>query len=426
MLSFYFILFYLDTKMVHEKIFIETPNTSKLLMKNFIVSIVCLSVLVCAVIGRQRIAGGSPATLGQFPYAVFVQITKPSGSYDCVGTLISTSTVLTAAHCVTDFGDDAIQIQVVYGYLNNTVVPTRNLGDISAYSYHQDYLPSTVVNDIALLHFNTPVVLSQNVKLAAVATTAPTLGGSYFAAGWGTTESGQPSPILLYTELTVAADSLCEAQEATNGFPYEATTQFCMNGGSPTDTCEGDSGGGIAQKDTAGDWTVYGIVSYGPSACGAGNGVVATYTKVSFYQDWIAANEANLDLQPVATASPTTGMVMATKIDGVGPSAPTPTSSSITIVPSETLSPVSSTTPSSSLPASSETPSSVSPTTLPTTSGAVVVTTTRAPSNTTATTRAAVTTTTTSGPVRSPSSATRMQTTFGLLTFCLLIVLLVQ
>jgi len=45
-----------------------------------------------------QIVGGSPASAGQFPYIVSVQI---SGSHYCGGSLVNANTVITAAHCAT-------------------------------------------------------------------------------------------------------------------------------------------------------------------------------------------------------------------------------------------------------------------------------------------------------------------------------------
>ena len=49
-----------------------------------------------------RIAGGRPATDGEFPFVVALQIVSGVGTFGCTGTVISPEWVLSAAHCVTD------------------------------------------------------------------------------------------------------------------------------------------------------------------------------------------------------------------------------------------------------------------------------------------------------------------------------------
>jgi secreted trypsin-like serine protease len=238
------------------------------MLNQLIVIVLCL--LVCFITCRPiksrfhpaRIAGGQPATQGQFPYAVYVQITKSDGVYQCTGGLISESAVLTAAHCVTGTSD-ATSISVVYGNINDTNVPAINLNYVSHYTYHPVYSATTSNNDVAVLHLYSPATTSNNVQPLTLSSTPPTVGQSYTAAGWGLIPSGTASDTLLYTTLSIVSDDNCATQESQGGFPYFPATQFCMNGGSPADTCEGDSGGPITQN-VNGQWISYGLVSFGP------------------------------------------------------------------------------------------------------------------------------------------------------------------
>lgn len=47
-----------------------------------------------------RIVGGEVATPGQFPYQVAILTLYPTGTGLCGGSVISTTYVLTAAHCI--------------------------------------------------------------------------------------------------------------------------------------------------------------------------------------------------------------------------------------------------------------------------------------------------------------------------------------
>lgn len=47
-----------------------------------------------------RITNGVDASEKQFPYVVYLIITKGDDDYDCVGSIISEYYILTAAHCL--------------------------------------------------------------------------------------------------------------------------------------------------------------------------------------------------------------------------------------------------------------------------------------------------------------------------------------
>ena len=63
------------------------------------------------------------------------------------------------------------------------------------------------------------------------------------------------------------------------------TNKMLCAGNTEVDTCTGDSGGPLLYVDDKYRWTVGGVVSFGPSACG--NGVPGVYTRVDRYLDWI-------------------------------------------------------------------------------------------------------------------------------------------
>lgn len=69
---------------------------------NSVVVLICMVAIVSAsVLPEQRVVGGSPAELGQFPYAVGL-LTRINIllSSQCAGSLLSTRYILTSASCV--------------------------------------------------------------------------------------------------------------------------------------------------------------------------------------------------------------------------------------------------------------------------------------------------------------------------------------
>ena len=68
-----------------------------------------------------------------------------------------------------------------------------------------------------------------------------------------------------------------------------------------TDTCNGDSGGGLYWRkdgvqydsESSQPWYLIGIVSFGSQSCGVGR--PAVYTRVSAFLDWIRTNIEKYD-----------------------------------------------------------------------------------------------------------------------------------
>ena len=81
------------------------------------------------------------------------------------------------------------------------------------------------------------------------------------------------------------------------------------------DTCQGDSGGPLMMYTTSRQWVLVGVTSYG-RGCARAN-YAGVYTRVAFYQSWIAATTGNAftyatsvnssNINPVSPTSPSTG-----------------------------------------------------------------------------------------------------------------------
>lgn len=100
-----------------------------------------------------RIVGGEPANSATWGWAVSVSI---ANNYLCGGSIISSSWVITAAHCV--YGYSASQVTIFAG---STVRFSGTQTSSGSNLYvHPSYDPTTFVNDIALLQLANPLTMS--------------------------------------------------------------------------------------------------------------------------------------------------------------------------------------------------------------------------------------------------------------------------
>jgi secreted trypsin-like serine protease len=102
---------------------------------------------------------GALAVRSQFPYQAAIII---DGASFCGGSLISTSAVLTAAHCA-----QGASFEVHLGALDLSL--STESGRISVTTTekarHPDYNANNLNNDIAILKFDQPITPSSNTKI---------------------------------------------------------------------------------------------------------------------------------------------------------------------------------------------------------------------------------------------------------------------
>ncbi|CAK0760034.1 exported hypothetical protein [Gammaproteobacteria bacterium] len=243
-----------------------------------------------------RIVGGQPAKVGESPWMVgLYHRSGISWSFECGGTLIAPTWVMTAAHCVTDdYGRKELpnQVQVAAGFYDETSVSHSNLIGVTRIITAPGWDLDTLEDDIALLELHqavtlTPMLINEDGDLPGWSTTM----------GWGCTQDHpaettcQSSDLLLQVDLPLVSNSDC--QTAYNQFAGGAIydTQICagyLEGGK--DSCSGDSGGPLLVRNGA-DWQQVGIVSFAnfpnPRSSCAAKGSYGVYTRVSSYRDFI-------------------------------------------------------------------------------------------------------------------------------------------
>ncbi|MFC6660832.1 trypsin-like serine protease [Deinococcus multiflagellatus] len=244
------------------------------------------------------IVGGTISARGARPYQV--AMTDTTGFQYCGGTLLSSTWVLTAAHCVKGTAASSIRIRAGVNKLSDST-QGQTVG-VSTVTVHPSYRGASSGYDIALLKLstavNTPYASPAKLPSNAVEAVLDVKGKFAVVSGWGLTQGNNNAS---------ASDDLREVS-----IPITPNPGTCGGSGVPgnticgevyqgKDSCNGDSGGPLAQSYN-GSFYVLGIVSYGPSAC-TGSGV---YTRVNGYLSWIA-QVSGLTPDGGTTPTPTPG-----------------------------------------------------------------------------------------------------------------------
>ena len=189
------------------------------------------------------------------------------GSYICSGSLIEVDVVLTAAHCVNDFGSYSVLLGETYLYAYGA---TRAVTEVVL---HPSYGGSYIGTDLALLKLSSPATEFEPISLNRNASW-PALYQEVAALGWGVYSDWSGASSWLQVGFMRATSSpggstdpyYCDLQS------WERRDDFCIGGWVDDTTCRGDSGGPVVGMPSPsavdGDWTLYGLVSYGATGCG--------------------------------------------------------------------------------------------------------------------------------------------------------------
>jgi len=268
-----------------------------------------LAVSVGVAAPAQAIVGGQDATPGEYPYVAHILIDR---SFQCTGTLVTPTHVVTAAHCSSIVPGGVANVplgqpgQLIEVSLGAHRTPTASLtgGYQSEGEKHVGKSVSvhpawaglgSVSGDVAVVELDTPSS-KPPVKIASAAERSLWSAGTMATiAGYGVTESGGEQPEFLQeAQVPITADAV-----TAEAYPYlidgvdplfggfESRTQ--VGAGFPeggVDTCQGDSGGPLLVPAGA-ELRLVGDTSYG-NGC-AEPGFPGVYGRVAdeAMREWI-------------------------------------------------------------------------------------------------------------------------------------------
>ena len=229
-------------------------------------------------IDGHRIVGGSQILISDVPYQISFHLFD---LHVCGGSIISTSWIISAAHCFPDYFP--ISYMVVYSSTSKLTEPGK-VNRIQRVIVHKRYHSTrrnTPVNDIAVVSLKKPITFitgqQEAIALFPAGMQIPE-GTEAIISGWGLLdENHDNASINLYkAKLPIISGNTC--RQKVGELPAGQICAGYAEGG--IDACQGDSGGPLAVEEQ-----LAGIVSWGIGC--ARPGLPGVYTEVAYFRRWI-------------------------------------------------------------------------------------------------------------------------------------------
>jgi len=253
----------------------------------------------------ESVVGGVRTERFEYPWQVGLHVKSKSDKIICGGSLLSSKTVLTAAHCIDELGETQIQddLHVVIAQTLTQVSDQDQRIKVCKVDMLQAYFDvETYDDDFALLTLCEHAEFNNNVQPICL----PSLPAQSYegvqatVAGWGYESSGageKPTQIL-EANVTTIPTSACtpyynrvpQSKFVDDGFDPnfkgEITSNMICAWREGKDACQGDSGGALVVQEPCGHFAQVGVVSWG-LGCAEYPGV---YSRVTEKLHWIQAN----------------------------------------------------------------------------------------------------------------------------------------
>jgi len=218
-------------------------------------------------IKKQRIIGGTPAMEAEFPWIVAL-IYPLTGLPFCGGSILSSTTILTAAHCI-PAGFQSITVAIPNG---DPTLETAIKIETTNWQIHPNYGGRKYYNDFAVLTLPTPVRFSEAILPICLPNPNEMFENTdAIAHGWGITSTPRDAARLSDTLLTVNTTTMSneKCSSILSSYPFLSISHIPYNmicaGES---TCGGDSGGPlIALSRDGSHFSQIGVTSWSLEHC---------------------------------------------------------------------------------------------------------------------------------------------------------------
>ena len=195
----------------------------------------------CGIPNRvTRIVGGEVTEVNEYPWLVGIIDTLTGKPY-CGGSILSSKTILTAAHCTVD--SSAGSMTVVVGEHDWTVPGDgEQRMTVCDKEEHPSYNSRTLDYDFSILTLCENITLQQQIAAPVCMPFSPSSAYANIPAivsGWGTLASGGSQPDqLMEVEVETMTNTACNRR-----YDGDITDRMICAANDGKDACQGDSGG---------------------------------------------------------------------------------------------------------------------------------------------------------------------------------------
>ncbi|KAK8736615.1 hypothetical protein OTU49_005093 [Cherax quadricarinatus] len=224
---------------------------------------------------RGLAVGGVKVQKNSWPWmALLGEKIGNTPTWFCAGVLISDQWILSALHCFLTKTAEVVRLGEHDYNDDNDGAVHEDFGVEKPITY-PEYLHPQAYHDLALLKLDRKVILKPTIKPVCLPwgreSTESLVDQQVTLTGWGDTEfGGSPSSVMQEVNVTVFSSQECDKSYSTlldysiswpRGINDNIICAGDRNGG--RDACQGDSGGPIVSRNSAGRFTLAGIVSRG-------------------------------------------------------------------------------------------------------------------------------------------------------------------
>jgi len=228
--------------------------------------------------------GGEDADKGEFPWQVGLVLNSGSGPF-CGGMLLSSDTVLTAAHCKQGSASDVSNFKVVVGDHDTSVSDGEQKVTPKEWIIHPSYSGASLNNDFAIIKLASPLSFSDRVSPICLPSASTNYDNKVATVtGWGTLSSGGSQPnILQKVDVNTMTNAKCSGSDTAYS-PSDITSFMICAAETGKDSCQGDSGGPMVTNEGS-YYSIIGVVSWG-FGCAQAN-APGVYARVTSQLSWI-------------------------------------------------------------------------------------------------------------------------------------------